>query len=137
MQNKKNGELLNWLRLNEALLTPWTKHFFPVFSSVLISGTPEDENIRNLFSLQHELFFISLRKHNLERAAHCLKQYFESKKLIQRKKLFLMINAATKDTNLCYKHLKICLSAMGQSLPGGEAEVAHSAGIEYSFAGPT
>lgn len=48
-----------------------------------------------------------------------------------------MINAATKDTNLCYKHLKICLSAMGQSLPGGEVGVAHSAGIECFFAGPT
>lgn len=32
---------------------------------------------------------------------------------------------------------KLCLSAMGQSLPGGEVGVAHSAGIEYSFAGPT
>lgn len=72
-----------------------------------ISGTPEDENIRNLFSLQHELFFISLWEHNLERAVHCLKQYFESKKLMQREELFLMINAATKNTNLCWQHMKI------------------------------
>lgn len=91
--------------------------FFPVFSSVPISGTPEDENIRNPFSLQHELFFISLWKRNLERAAHCLKQYFESKKLIQRKKLFLMINAATKDTNLCWKHLKILFKCNGTVTP--------------------